>query len=260
MIETSAAITKKIAAAIYRYGMIEAGDKILVAVSGGKDSMTMLAHLQRMAPHFPIPFTIKALHIKTDFCNCFKKNKMEATLDEWGIDYEILPVNIVKRLKPGQKMNCWWCSTQRRTELLRYAQTNGFRRIALGHHLDDIIETFFMNMAYKGEMATMLPTLQYDKYPQSIIRPLALVPQLEIVKYAEAHDLTRLVCGCPYTSKSKRKDVRGIIAQLADGEDHVRENIFAAMSNVNVAYLPGKAGKHSKAASGLNDDIAHSAT
>jgi tRNA 2-thiocytidine biosynthesis protein TtcA len=238
MIETSVSITKRISAAIYRYDMIAPGDKVLVAVSGGKDSMTLLAHLHRMAPHFPIPFTIKALHIKTDFCNCFKKNKMEATLEEWGIDYEILPVNIVKRLKPGQKMNCYWCSTQRRTELLKYAQLHGFKRIALGHHMDDIIETFFMNMVYKGELATMLPALQYDNYPQSIIRPMALVPQADIVTFAEEHGLTRLVCGCPYTSKSKRKDVRGIIAQLADGESKVRENIFAAMSNPNLDYLP----------------------
>jgi tRNA(Ile)-lysidine synthase TilS/MesJ len=84
----------------------------------------------------------------------------------------------------------------------------------------------------------MLPALQYDNYPETIIRPLSLVPQSEIVRYAEARQLTRLVCGCPYTSKSKRKDVRGIIDQLAAGEDHIRENIFAAMSNINQAYLP----------------------
>ena len=238
MIPTDPLITKKIAAAIHRYAMIAPGDKVLVAVSGGKDSMTMLAHLHAMAAHFPIPFSIKALHIKTDFCNCFKKNRMEDTLDSWGVDYEILQVNVIKRLKEGQTMNCWWCSTQRRTELLNYAQKNNFQRIALGHHMDDIIETFFMNMLYKSELSTMLPAMQYEKYPQSLIRPLSLLPQTEIVRFAEAHALSRLVCGCPYTSKSKRKDVRKLIASFADGDDRIRENIFASMANVYPAYLP----------------------
>lgn len=238
MIPTDAYLTKRIAAAFLRFGMIEAGDRVLVAVSGGKDSMTLLAHLHAMAPHFQVPFTIKALHIKTDFCNCFKKNRMEETLESWGIDFEIKPVNVIGRLKPGKTMNCYWCATQRRTELLKYAAENGFAKIALGHHLDDIIETFFMNMLYKSEVSTMLPAFRYEKYPVSIIRPLALCPQSQIVRYAAAHDLTRLVCGCPYTVKSNRKDVRQRIRDLTGDDDQLRLNIFESMFHVKTGYMP----------------------
>ena len=81
---------------------------------------------------------------------------------------------VIGRLKPGRSMNCYWCSMQRRTELIRYAMAEGFNKIALGHHLDDIVETLMMNMLYKGQISGMLPILRYEKYPVSIIRPLAL--------------------------------------------------------------------------------------
>jgi tRNA(Ile)-lysidine synthase TilS/MesJ len=238
MIPTDPSITKRIAAAIHRYGMVADGDTVLVAVSGGKDSMTLLAHLAVMAPHFPITFNIKAVHIKSDFANAADEARLAAQVADWGIPLETVDVRVIERLKPGRQMNCYWCSTQRRTELLRWAHANGCRSIALGHHLDDIVETLLMNMAYKGEMSTMLPSLKYDKYPQSIIRPLCLIPQADIVAFAATHGLTGIVCQCDYSSASKRREVRAALEQLAGGGDRVRENIFAAMGNVNAGYLP----------------------
>lgn len=233
-------ISKKIDKAIFQYNMIEPGDKILLAVSGGKDSMTLMYHLLKKAKGFPIPFTVHAVHIKSDFCNCMKKTRMETVLEEWQAPYEILRVPILARLKPGKKMNCYWCSTQRRTELLKYANENGFNKIAFGHHMDDILETFFMNMAYKSEMSTMLPVLKYDKYNQTVIRPLTWVKEHEVISFAESKGINKLVCTCPYGKNSNRKIMRNIISSMAEQGDFVRDNIFKAMGNINPDYLPGE--------------------
>ncbi len=231
-------ISKKIDKAIFQYNMIEDGDRILVAVSGGKDSMTLMHQLMQKAKGFPRKFEIFAVHIKSDFCNCMKKTRMETVLQEWGANYKILQVPILKRLKPDKKMNCYWCSTQRRTELLKYANENGFNKIAFGHHMDDILETFFMNMTYKGEMSTMLPILKYDKYDQTIIRPLTFVEEHEVIDYAVSKGINKLNCTCPFGKNSNRLDMRKIISTMAKEGGFVRANIFKSMSNVNKDYLP----------------------
>lgn len=223
--------------AILKYDMIQEGDRILIAVSGGKDSMTMLYNLAKSRPHFPVKYEVGAIHIKTDFCNCSKKSSLEAKLEEWEVPYEIVPVSVTKRLKEGRKMNCYWCSTQRRMELIKYAGANGYNKIALGHHMDDILETFFMNMAYNSELSTMLPVLQYDNYPFTVIRPLALVKEKEIIRFAEEMDIHRLVCKCRYGANSKRKDMRKVIEFMTDGAEYIRENIYNAMENPKARYL-----------------------
>lgn len=230
-------ISKKIARAIMKYKMIEEGDRILLAVSGGKDSMTLFYHLLKKQKAFPINFDLKGLHIKTDFCNCFKKTKMETKIEEWDAPFEIKQVGVLKRLKPGRKMNCYWCSTQRRTELMNYAKENGFNKIALGHHMDDIIETFLMNMFYKSELSTMLPVLKYDNYPQTVIRPLALVKEDEVRKFAEKLGISQLVCKCKFGQNSKRKDVRKFLDEFTQGEDFLKDNVYKAMGNARHRYL-----------------------
>ncbi len=233
-------IDKKISQAIVKYGMIKSGDRILVAVSGGKDSMSLVYHLmKKMRSDFPIKFDLHAIHIKTDFCNCGKKTRMETYLGTWDVPYTILPVPVIARLKPGKKMNCYWCSTQRRMELMRFAEENGYNKIALGHHMDDILETFFMNMSYKGELSTMLPVLKYDRYALTVIRPLALVKEQEVIEFATENDLNKLVCTCPYGKKSKRKDMRAVINEMADGAEYIRDNIYKALSNPVQRYMVG---------------------
>ena len=121
-----------------------------------------LGHKQKS---FPIPFELGAVHIENDFEGCGKNPAMAELMDEWDIPFEILKIPVMGRLKPGKTMNCYWCSTQRRMELIRYAGDKGYNKIALGHHMDDMLETFFMNMIYKSELSTMLPKLKYDRYP-----------------------------------------------------------------------------------------------
>jgi tRNA 2-thiocytidine biosynthesis protein TtcA len=233
-------ISKRIGQAIYKYKMIEQDDKILVAVSGGKDSTTLLYDLQRRQRAFPINYSIEAVHIRTDFCQCCAKSQLENLFKEWEVPYHIIDVPVLKRLRPGKKMNCYWCSTQRRIELMKMAQRLGCNKIALGHHMDDIIETFFMNMCYKGELAAMLPVFTYHKFPYIIIRPLALVYEKHIIKFAKEKQINNLICTCPYGKNSKRLHVRKAIATLAAKEESVRYMIYKSFHNVNLAYLnPG---------------------
>lgn len=232
-------IDKKITKGILKYNMIEEGDRVLLAVSGGKDSMLLAYYLAKKIKGFPINFTFKAIHIKSEFGNPAEMANMEKFLKDWGIDYEILEVGVIKRLKPGRSMNCYWCSTQRRTELLKYAVEHGFDKIALGHHMDDIIESLLMNMALKGKISTMLPKLDYDRYDQAIIRPLAYVKEHEVIKMADSLKITKCTCKCGFADNSKRRDMREIIKTMADTHgDIVRENLFNSMSNINARYMP----------------------
>lgn len=218
--------------------MIENGDRVLVAVSGGKDSMSLVYHLKKKAnSQFHIDFDIHAIHIKTDFCNCGGKKRFEEFLTEMEIPYTALDVPVLARLKPGKKMNCYWCSSQRRMELMKFADTQGYNKIALGHHMDDILETFFMNMSYKGELSTMLPVLKYDNYEQTVIRPLALVKESEIIDFAEEKGIRNLTCTCPYGRKSKRKDMRAVINSMAEEDESIRDNLYKALSNPVPRYM-----------------------
>jgi tRNA 2-thiocytidine biosynthesis protein TtcA len=226
----SAIVRKLVVKAILERNLIAGGDRILIAASGGKDSTVMAWALSALRPALKKNYELAALHISSDFCACCKKSALSDRLDEWGIPFIDLFVPVIGRLKGGAKMNCYWCSTQRRTELLKYAVEKGFNKIALGHHLDDIIETFFMNMTAKGELSTMPMLLAYRKYPVSLIRPLGYVEERQIIACAEERGILKAACTCPYGINSQRRDVRKRIAELTGNSGAVKRRIFKALS------------------------------
>jgi tRNA 2-thiocytidine biosynthesis protein TtcA len=234
----AAVLSKKIARGFRRFPMISAGDRVLVALSGGKDSLTMLYLLLRLQLSWNDKFSLRALHIRPDFDGCSADARMEEIIRSWGAEYEIIDVPIAARLKPGRSLNCYWCSTQRRMELLRYAEREGFGVIALGHHQDDILETLLMNMSYKGEISTMMPVMRYDRYPQRVIRPLCYVKEREILEFSEAMGFSAYATRCPHGQTSKRLEARKALEMLASRGEYVKDKLFESMSNVNLDYLP----------------------
>ena len=210
-------VKKLVVKAVMERSLVSGGDRILIAVSGGKDSSVLAWALSAVRPALKFSYELAAVHISTDFCACCKKSLLAQRLEEWGIPFTDLFVPVVGRLKEEKKMNCYWCSTQRRTELLKYAVVNGFNKIALGHHLDDIIETFFMNLCSKGTLLAMPIILKYRKYPVSLIRPLALLEEKSIIACAAEQNILKAACTCPYGQNSKRREMRKKIADFTAG-------------------------------------------
>ena len=198
-------IAKLSEVALRRYGMIEAGDRILVGTSGGKDSTALAYDLSVKRRWWPVPFELGALHVETDLGEKHDFSGLDALMTEWGVPLERISVPVIGRLKPGESMNCYWCSTQRRTELIRHALAKGYNKIALGHHLDDIVETLLMNMLYKGEISTMSPIVRYRKYPLAVIRPLALCEERQVIAFAEEKGFRGLTCTCGFDGASRRR-------------------------------------------------------
>jgi tRNA 2-thiocytidine biosynthesis protein TtcA len=223
-------VQKLTAKAILERDLIAEGDRVLIAVSGGKDSTVLAWALSALKPALKRNYELAAIHISSDFCACCKKSTLSQRLSEWGIPFTDLFVPVIGRLGAAEKMNCYWCSTQRRTELLKYAVEKGFNKIALGHHLDDIVETFFMNMCGKGELSTMPMFLAYRKYPVSLIRPLGYVEEREIIACAAEQGILKAACTCPYGIHSKRRDVRKRIAEFTGNSGTVKRRILKALS------------------------------
>ena len=229
-------VSKRITKAIFEYDMIEPGDKVLVGISGGKDSITLLKDLSARAGQFKIPFTVEAVHVEGDFFNCYNEDHLGTIVRDMGVKYHKITVGIEKRLKPGKKMNCYWCSMQRRIELLKFAVENGFQKIALGHHMDDIIETLFMNM-FNGSISTMPPKIVYDNKPISLIRPLAYVEEKDIISFMTEQNLSSIKDVCPYDENSERKKIRAKIHEFTNGSSTTKRKIFESMRHIDLDYL-----------------------
>jgi tRNA(Ile)-lysidine synthase TilS/MesJ len=233
-------IARKIDKAILQFGMLKRDDHVLIGLSGGKDSIALSYHMARKANSgsYPIPFTVEAVHIRTDFSTYPVGDQFLDIVRSWGLKVTVIDVAVKNRVRDDFKLNCWWCSTQRRLEIGKFADTCNATKIALGHHLDDILETFFMNMSAKGELSTMLPVMSYDNLPRTIIRPLAWVHEAEIQSFVKNIELESFTCTCPWDSRSPRKTARAAVEALSAGRPAVKDAMFRALLNPVDRYLP----------------------
>lgn len=231
-------INKKITKAIHDFNLIEDGDRVLLGLSGGKDSSVLLMELASRLGKFGPKCELAALHIQSDFAEKGPREflvQLSKSLPQ--IPFYFKDVAVEGRLKEGHKLNCYWCSTQRRTELIKFAREKGFNKIALGHHMDDIVETLLMNMLYKGEFSGMPPIVPYEKYPVSVIRPLCYCEESEIIEYAEDTNIIKFTCSCEFSKSSHRKSIRHEIKNLTKGNPTLKANLFESMRNIKMDYL-----------------------
>jgi tRNA 2-thiocytidine biosynthesis protein TtcA len=233
-------IVRQVGQAIGDYNMIENGDKVMVCLSGGKDSYAMLDVLLRLRERAPIDFDIVAVNLDQKQPG-FPEHVLPAYLDRVGVPYHIEnqdTYSIVKRLVPEGKTTCSLCSRLRRGILYRVAGELGATKIALGHHRDDILQTLLLNLFYGGKLKGMPPKLQSDDGKNVVIRPLAYVKETDLEKYAELREFPIIPCNlCGSQPNLKRAEMKALIREWDKRFPGRVENMFNALGNVVPSHL-----------------------
>jgi len=226
--------------AIDDYSMIAEGDRVMVCLSGGKDSYTLLDVLLSLQRSAPVKFELVAVNLDQKQPG-FPAHVLPEYLTALGVPFEILEqdtYSVVKRVVPEGRTMCGLCSRLRRGRLYRYAAENGITKIALGHHRDDIVETLFLNMFFGGRMKAMPPKLLSEDGRHVVIRPLAYVPEREIDRYARARRFPIIPCKlCGSQENLQRVQVKKMLAEWEHEYPGRTETIFSAMRNVSRSHL-----------------------
>ncbi|MEM7277703.1 MAG: tRNA 2-thiocytidine(32) synthetase TtcA [Pseudomonadota bacterium] len=226
--------------AIEDFRMIEDGDKVMVCLSGGKDSYTMLDVLLGLQAAAPINFSLVAVNLDQKQPG-FPADVLPTYLDELGVDYHIInqdTYSVVKRVIPEGKTMCGLCSRMRRGALYEYARDNGVTKIALGHHRDDLVETLFLNMFNGGRLATMAPKLLSDDGQCVVIRPLAYCAEKDIEQYARLREFPIIPCKlCGTQENSQRRDLKVMLREWEREYPQRIDSIFRSMKKVAASHL-----------------------
>ena len=226
--------------AIAGYNMIEQGDRVMVCMSGGKDSYALLDILQKMQQRAPVDFELIAVNLDQKQPG-FPEHVLPEYLARTGVPFHIEnqdTYSIVKDKVPVGKTMCSLCSRLRRGILYRVADELGATKIALGHHRDDILQTFFLNMFFGGKLKAMPPKLVSDDGKHIVIRPLAFVPEKELVRWAEHRQFPIIPCTlCGSQENLQRKQVGAMLREWEGKYPGRVENMFAALQNVVPSHL-----------------------
>ena len=226
--------------AIVDYNMIEDGDKVMVCLSGGKDSFTMLDVLMNLQKTAPIKFELIAVNLDQKQPD-FPEHVLPAYLEALGVPYHIIEkdtYSIVKRVIPEGNTTCGLCSRLRRGTLYGYAEANGITKIALGHHRDDILETFFLNIFYGGKLKAMPPKLLSDDKKNIVIRPLAYMREKDIERYAAFRDYPIIPCNLCGSQINLQRQAMKMMLTTWDKQFPGRlETIFTSLQNVSPSQL-----------------------
>jgi tRNA 2-thiocytidine biosynthesis protein TtcA len=220
--------------------MIAEGDRVMVCLSGGKDSYTLLDLLLSLQRSAPIHFELIAVNLDQKQPD-FPAHVLPEYLRSLGVPFHVIEqdtYSVVKRVIPEGKTMCGLCSRLRRGALYRYASENGITKIALGHHRDDIVETLFLNLFFGGRLKAMPPKLRSDDGAHVVIRPLAYVPERDIERYARGRDFPIIPCKlCGSQDNMQRVAVKNMLAQWEREHPGRTETIFSALRNVEAAHL-----------------------
>jgi tRNA 2-thiocytidine biosynthesis protein TtcA len=233
-------LCREVGRAIVDYNMIEEGDKVMVCVSGGKDSYAMLDILLKLKARAPIHFDIVAVNLDQKQPG-FPEEVLPKYLSELGVDFHIEnqdTYSIVKRVIPEGKTTCGLCSRLRRGILYRVADELGATKIALGHHRDDILQTLLLNMFFAAKLKSMPPKLVSDDGRHIVIRPLAYVPERDLVRWATHRAFPIIPCTlCGSQENLQRKQVAAMLQEWEKKHPGRVENMFSALQNVVPSHL-----------------------
>lgn len=232
-------LDRKIKKAIESYRLIENGDRILIGLSGGKDSLALVELLGKRMKIFSPRFTAIAVHIRMKNIS-YKSDTsyLKEYCEQAGIPFleyttEFDPEND-KRKSP-----CFLCSWYRRKAMFSIAKEQQCNKIALGHHQDDIIQTLLMNMAFQGSFGTMPPRLSMSKFKMTLIRPLCLIEEKDLLRLSQLSGYIKQEKVCPYEKSSNRTEMKEVLRNLEKISPQVRNHIWNSMTHIQPEYLPG---------------------
>jgi tRNA 2-thiocytidine biosynthesis protein TtcA len=234
-------IKKLTGQAVGDFNLIEDGDRIAVAVSGGKDSYALLHILNQLRRRAPIQFELIAVNVDAGFPG-YRKDILEDYLRTCGFQVHMEATDcseiIDERLRPGSSY-CAFCARLRRGFLYTVADRLGCNKIALGHHLDDFIETLLLNQFYVGTLAAMSPKLLAENKRHTVIRPLVYVEEADIIKLALQNEFPIIDCGCPVMGREdqKRQRMKQLIAELCKENKYLKRSMIRSLSNVRPRHL-----------------------
>ena len=225
---------------VVKYELINDDDKILVGVSGGKDSLALLELLARRSRILKPRFSVMAVHVgmknipyQTDLFY------LKAFAEKLGVPFVYYETSF-DMSTDTRKSPCFLCSWNRRKALFTVAKEYGCNKIALGHHMDDVLRTLLMNMTFQGAFGSMPPKLVMNKFDMTIIRPMCLVHEADLEELAVMHEYRKQVKNCPYESDSNRAQMKRILKELEKLNPEARYNMWGAMTNVQKELLPSK--------------------
>ena len=240
---------RRVGKAINTYDLIREGDRIAVALSGGKDSMVMLETLALRKKHLPIDYSLTAIHVDIVEIPYLADNDILADLCA-KLDVPLIHKTLSIDIENSKESICFLCSRARRKELFETALDRGCRKIALGHHMEDALETLLLNMTYNGAISSMPPKLSMFNGDIEIIRPLIQLTERDIQYYARVRNFMGELSKCPHAEDTKRHDIKKIINELQSLHKHAKQSMFKSMSNIHEQYLPPHKKKKEKPPAG----------
>ena len=231
--------------AIKRYELVQEGDRVAVCISGGKDSMLLAKLMQELHRHTEVPFELKFLVMDPGYAP-ENRRQIEDNARLLNIPITVFETDIFDTAYNTDRNPCYLCARMRRGHLYKQAQLMGCNKIALGHHLNDVIETAVMSMFYGAQLQGMPPKLHSKNFPgMELIRPLYCVKEQDIVAWSRYHDLHFLQCACRMTARSdepgasKRQEVKTLLRELKKENPNIENNIFSALHAVCLDTVPG---------------------
>lgn len=236
-------VKRRLGRALADYAMTADGDTLLVALSGGKDSLALLHILETRKKWIPITYNLRPVHVMLGECeDGLRVERLKGQVAALGLSLELIETDIATRLTSSElpESPCFHCSRWKRKALFNYAEKHAISKIAFGHHRDDILETALLNLFYGSSFSTMRPHQVLFNGSLTLIRPLAYLDEVEVVAYCRQHALPIDSLPCPFQEATgKREAMKALLANLQKDNPKVKNSLFHALHNVREEYLLG---------------------